>query len=124
MWFSIPKPAAGQKTVSAGQSVPGWEDGGRQQREKTETNKLNPLGTSAIVTLMTAQDEIDALVDEALELGDIDLNVISQVIDDSQSYEELQQRIAEAYPALDMANFRNIMAKAIFLADIRGRTLT
>lgn len=109
--FGIPRPTAGEKTVAA-------------QPEGIQANKAVLAENATVADLIADQDEIDEMADEALEQGGIDTSVIQRAVEESDSYEDLQERLAGAYQGIDLTQFREIMAKALFLADVRGRTLS
>jgi len=126
-------------------------DGERQvNKEKAEAGSgIDPY---LFLDLIAAQQQIDGLVDEALRkatagsgfspCGDRDLDTygrvnvqgadpgaespfsaIERIVEAAQSYDDLQDRIAEAYSGINLAQFREILARAMFMADLKGRTL-
>lgn len=115
--FGIPRPKAGEKTVAAQAHV-------QETNLLLKNSAISSAETATISDLIAAQDEIDEMADEALEQGGIDTSVIQRAVEESDSYEDLQIRLAEAYQGIGTDHFREIMAKAVFLADVRGRTLS
>lgn len=96
--------------------------GGTRDEENKKKNEFAEGGT--LTGLVTAQREIDSLTDQALAAGVIDSTAIGRAVDEAQSYEDLQTKLAEAYQGIDITAFRNILAQAMFMADLKGRTLS
>lgn len=124
--YGIPEPRDGEETVEPNGFRAGNAAGtaplsgaGEEFAEQTEGKS-----TPAPPDLIAAQRDIDALADAARGAGGIDLSALDRVVADAQSYDDLQQRIASAYQDVSIEQFREILAKAMFLADIRGRMLS
>jgi phage gp29-like protein len=73
--------------------------------------------------LIEAQGSIDALVDRSLARGGLDLAPLYRIVDEARSFEDLERRIAEVYQGLDLNLFNQVLARALFLADVKGRSL-
>lgn len=115
--FGIPKPQAGEKTLRLPQPGGPGDDG---QVEKTAHKA--PV-TDGIDSLITAQEYIDSLTDDAVTSGSIDLGSLDRIVEEAESFEDLQTRLAEAYNGIGMDRFRSVLAEAMIRADLKGRTL-
>ncbi|SFM68058.1 DUF935 domain-containing protein [Thermodesulforhabdus norvegica] len=116
--FGIPAPEQGDVTLRdllAG-SLP---QPGRQLQRK-QTNRSDDK-------IQAQQAEIDALIKrlgEAEEIGEAMrtlLEPVMQLINDADSFDELGERIATAYPEMNGAEIERILQKAIFLSELWGR---
>lgn len=112
--FGIPAPEADEELVSA----PGYSPW-----MQTMANKADTVTPAEKTRITQAQRHIDSMADEAVRQGLPDLSVFAEIVDDVASYEELQARIAEIYGGVDMQQFRDVLAAALLVADLRGRAL-
>ena len=115
--FGIPKPNSGDRTVqpaAAGNqaSVP----------LKQEANK--DLVSSDIDRFILAQGYVDTVADSALLPGAIDLSALERIVDAAQSFEDLEARLADAYDTIGIDKFRSVLAQAMVLAGLKGRSFT
>ncbi|MBI5634869.1 MAG: DUF935 family protein [Nitrospirae bacterium] len=69
------------------------------------------------------QQNIEDLADASIKESGMDLAPLIAIIDAAQSYEDLQAKIKEAYGSLDLAQFRQVLAQALFMAELKGRSL-
>ncbi|NLW35959.1 MAG: DUF935 family protein, partial [Syntrophorhabdus aromaticivorans] len=115
--FGIPKPEAGGKTVRAAAS-----GGETNPPLKQEANKED-LSSSGIDRLVMAQGYIDTVADSALSAGAIDLSALERIVEAAVSFEDLEERLAEAYEGIGIEQFRTILAQALVRADLTGRAL-
>ncbi len=111
--FGIPKPKEGEKTVIPAQSV-------ISQQNRMMVNK-NAISESVDASI-DAQKDIDRIVDEAVSQASIDISTIQNIVDESDSYEELQEKIAELYQNIDLQRFNQILTAAMVVADLKGRS--
>lgn len=79
---------------------------------------------SILTPYVDTQRGIDTLTASALKEGAIDLAALYRIVDEAVSYEDLQARIAEAYQDIDMTRFEELISRALFMADMHGRTLS
>lgn len=123
--YGIPEPLEGEETVSGARrtdtgigqiGLMGPMDDGK--KEKKGSFSESPIGD-----LIAAQQQIDALAGDAVAKGGIGLSVLERIVSEAESYEDLQDLIAEAYSGINLAQFREILARAMFMADLKGRTL-
>jgi phage gp29-like protein len=116
--FGIPKPQAGEKTLRLRQ--PGGPGDDAPDVEKT-AHKADP--TDGIDSLITAQRYVDTLADDALSQGAIDMSAVERIVEEAESFEDLQARLAEVYAGIGMDGFRRVLAEAMVRADLKGRSL-
>lgn len=122
--YGIPEPAEGEELAGPRDDIDrSYRTDTTYQKEQLK-EKESFAEPSSVTNLVSAQNDIDSLADQALAASGIDLSAIEQAVEAAQSYEELQQLLAEAYRDIDMASFRDILAKALFMADLKGRTLS
>ncbi len=128
--YAIPEPKEGEETVGQREEVrkPGSAEGGSNGlNSSNSSNRSDKEGefAEAHYDLITAQKEIDSLADNALKdiQGSFSLQALYDAVDAAESYEDIQQKIAEMYDGLDMKRFNDILAQAIFIAELRGRAL-
>ena len=118
--YGIPKPEDGEELISVpAPSQPVIASPGQ-------------LGTKqslfAETTLSSDQQDIETLADNSLRelIQDSKFNIqnISSIIDSAESYEDLQKKIKQAYGSLDLAQFRTILERAMFMSELKGRSIT
>lgn len=121
--YGIPEPKEGEEIIKAPKKTE--QQKAAEQKEPTEKGKQKEFAdrTDGVSALISAQGSIDDLVDSALAQGTIDLAPIVQIVEKSESYEDLQARLAEAYEGIGIDRFREILAEAIIRADLTGRVL-
>ncbi len=109
------KPLAGGKTSFA-----------RQTKRDAGASKDRAQGThnGGIDCLISAQKYVDSLADDALAAGAIDMSAIERIVEESESFEDLQARLAEVYRGIGMDQFRHVLAEAMVRADLKGRSFT
>lgn len=81
------------------------------------------VGFSERPAMSPDQQDIEDLVDSSISAGGIDLSPLKAIIDSATSYEELQRKVKEAYGSLDLSQFRRVIEQALFMADLKGRSL-
>ncbi len=69
------------------------------------------------------QQDIENLVDNSLSEAAIDLSPLQKIIDSAISYEDLQKKIKDTYGSIDLAQFRTILERAVFMAELKGRAI-
>ncbi|GAB4485981.1 MAG: DUF935 domain-containing protein [Thermodesulfovibrionales bacterium] len=79
---------------------------------------------SDLLPLVSAQRQIDGLADSAVADGGIDLEVLYRIVEEADSYDDLKQRIAEAYRGIGMDRLNETLGRAMFIADLYGRSLS
>lgn len=113
--FGIPKPDKGQEILKPiiGQSP------------VTAPLSLTALKADAPADGRGGQQAVDALADRTLDQGLAAIGAMTEpfrkVINEAQSLEEIKTKLLAAYQGLDAAEFEELLAKAIFLADLYGR---
>jgi phage gp29-like protein len=118
--YGIPEPGDGEELVNAPQPPLNLRGGVEQgQPAPGEFSEA-----STIPALIDAQKNIDSLVDNSLAESGLDLSQLYRIVDEADSYEELQQRIAELYQGMDMTKMNEVLAQAVFIADLKGRALS
>lgn len=114
--YGIPAPQEGEETV-------------RTEYQKLKTADLPSFRDfkfserTGAGSLVDAQNQIESLTENSLNTLALDLTPLYRIVDESESYEELQMKIAEMYEGLDMKRFNDILAQAVFIAELRGRVL-
>ncbi|HRZ28686.1 MAG TPA: DUF935 domain-containing protein [Spirochaetota bacterium] len=116
--FGIPKPQSGEKTIRPRQEGAATNT---QELEKTAHKADIPGGIDALIS---AQEYIDGISDSALTPGAIDLTMLERIVDEAESFEDLQERLADVYSSIGMDGFRSVLAQAMVLAGLKGRSLT
>lgn len=119
--YGIPEPAEGEELIaeSSKQSVVS-----SYSSQPVLRSPKGGGGLTAHSSMMAAQGDIDSLTDQALVRGGIDITTIGRAVDEAESYDDLQTKLAEAYLGIDITAFRDILAQAMFMADLKGRTFT
>ncbi|MBP7530011.1 MAG: DUF935 domain-containing protein [Syntrophorhabdaceae bacterium] len=115
--FGIPKPQAGEKTLRFRQA--NEPDAGAVERTAHKA-----VVTGGIDSLISAQKYVDSLADDALAAGAIDVSAVERIVEEAESFEDLQARLAEAYRGIGMDQFRRVLAEAMVRADLKGRSFT
>jgi phage gp29-like protein len=67
------------------------------------------------------QSDIDSLVDASIGEGAVDLSPLYQIVEKAESFSDLQRLIAEEFKP-DMKGLNEILARALFVARLKGRT--
>ncbi len=114
--FGIPEPEKGEETLADVRRVASGI------KEEKMANKAVDVGEYR--ELIAAQRDIDGLADDAVSKGAIDLAPLARIVDEAESYEDLQRRIADVYHFLTMDTFNTVLERALFMADLKGRSLT
>lgn len=73
--------------------------------------------------LLPDQKDVEALSDNSLKKVTLNLDPLQKIIDESTSYLDLQKRIKKAYGLIDMKEFRTLLERAMFVANLKGRSL-
>jgi len=71
----------------------------------------------------TDQKDIETLADNSLLDASLDLSPLQRIIDSAESYEDLQKKIKQAYGSLNLSQFRNVLERALFMAELKGRSI-
>ncbi|MDR2018559.1 MAG: DUF935 domain-containing protein [Syntrophobacterales bacterium] len=111
--YNIPKPDDGEELIN-----PPASDNPSKNQDGSSFSE-----GSAFAGLIAAQKDIDALADDALKKGAIGFGSLQGIVDSAESYDDLQTKLGEAYAGIDMERFREVLAQAIFMADLKGRSL-
>jgi len=114
--YGIPSPEEGEKVVIPARPESFLPEGlpasGNDRKTFSEKSILSP-----------DQQDIETLADNSISAAALDLSPLQKIIDSATSYEDLQKKIKDAYGSLDLTQFRTILERALFLADIKGRSI-
>lgn len=77
----------------------------------------------SVGTLQQDQIEVDTLATGSVGLFDSMTGPLLNIVDQATSYEDLQQRIGEAYRGIDMQKFTDLLQQALVLAHLKGRSI-
>jgi phage gp29-like protein len=133
--FGIPMPVEGEETVSAApvssvipdsirdpeilkqvQDDKNKEFANKGFAEKNEATEQNK-------DLIDAQNDIDALIENTFKESSIDLSPLKTIIETAESHEDLQKKIKSAYGDLSLKDFREVLERALFVAELKGRSI-
>ena len=109
--YGIPKPEEGEKIV-APHVNPVIASEGAKPSLFSET----PLSQD--------QQDIETLADNSLAEAALDLSPLQEIIDSAESYEDLQKKIQQAYGSNNLKDFRTVLERALFMAELKGRSIT
>ena len=70
------------------------------------------------------QKDIEALADNSLAETALVLSPLQKIIDSATSYEDLQKKIQQAYGSNNLKDFRTVLERALFMAELKGRSIT
>jgi len=99
---------SGRESTISGQAIPNnYRVAGKGASEA----KYGP-GQGAIEELIASVEAKDALAGM--------LSPVIRLIEESRSFEEILERLHEAYPDMDPASFEQLLSKAMFAADLWG----
>jgi len=103
--------------------IPALQKGDRtlaEVREQVTAAKGRPLYLAKADTL--GGDEITELTDAAMDKIDLSVNEdkILRVIQESSSYQEVYDRLADLYSELDLSGFEKVMQQALLMAQAAG----
>lgn len=125
--YGIPEPKEGEEIVEAVPhnplSVPVKNEQPTPAPPRRGNGQRSFAELADVSDLIEAQGDIDGLADDALARGGVNLSVIERAVEEAESYEDLQTRLGEAYRDIDMDGFQEILAQALFMADLKGRML-
>lgn len=115
--LGLPDPAEGAECLQApaNQAPPaapeaqGMETAQNRQRSLNQENKTNPHPVE-ILSGLPREAALNPL-----------LAPMRRLLDEVTSLEEFQDRLIELYPAMDAAEFGNLMHRGLVLADLAGR---
>jgi phage gp29-like protein len=116
--FGIPEPARGEQTLADLARDPA----GRVAKE-TDRERMANKSAAGSDPVRDAQRGIDGLADDAAAEGAPDLAGIEAIVNEAASFEDLQDRLAEAYRGIGMDGFRRVLSEALIRADLTGRAL-
>jgi phage gp29-like protein len=51
------------------------------------------------------------------------MSAVELIVEEAESFENLQARLAEVYAGIGMDGFRRVLAEAMIRADLKGRSL-
>lgn len=115
--YGVPAPAEGEELVSPpALTAP-------PLAPSTGGGKEGEFGEGGLRPLIAGQEDIDSLIKSAVDQSGLDLSPLYRIVEEADSYEDLQARIAEAYRGLDLQGMQRVMERAVFMADLEGRTL-
>ena len=109
--YGIPKPEEGEKIV-APHVNPVIASEGAKPSLFSET----PLSQD--------QQDIETLADNSLAETALVLSPLQKIIDSATSYEDLQKKIQQAYGSNNLKDFRTVLERALFMAELKGRSIT
>jgi phage gp29-like protein len=113
--FGIPKPDKGQEILKPVAISPAV----------AAPLSLTALKADAPAAGSVGQPAVDALADRTLEQGVAAIGALAEpfqkIINEAQSLEEIKTKLLATYQGLDATEFEELVAKAIFLADLYGR---
>ncbi len=95
----------------------GFEDG------DIEVDPQPSITQFAESDISSDQRDIENLIDNILSETSINLTPLHEIIDSAESYEDLQKKIKNAYGKINLKEFREILERALFLAELKGRSL-
>lgn len=121
--FNLTNAQAEQVMGSAGTKTPTIANPRPDLTEEQKNKGEKDSGQAGMTNIKEDQQDIEDLADNALMQAGIVLTPIQQIIDASTSYEDMQKRIKAAYGTVDLTTFRKIMERAMFMADLKGRSI-
>ena len=116
--FGIPKPEAGQEVM-----IP-WS--ARYPAAPVTPHKYHVIPFSASLSpIVAGQRSVDHLADATLAAGLPLLQALiaplRKLIDEAESLEDLRDKLLAAYPDMDTGQLEDLIARALFVADLQGR---
>jgi len=119
--FGVPIPKDGEDVYQGQAGAP---------KGNAEENSLGPL--AQVLLTASSQDKtnaaaIESVVEASTGQAATDthntMRELLQIIQDADSYEQAFERLAQAYPALDLAQVRELLARSMFNSEMFGRAL-
>jgi phage gp29-like protein len=115
--FGIPEPEEGEEILTPPGIAPAVPEAGAA---------LKALKTPLPLPSRTrAQAEVDALADRAREQAAAAMEKLlaplRELIESGASLEEIRDRLPEIYPDMDTSELEELVARAMFVADLFGR---
>ncbi len=94
----------------------------------SEKFPLNKGGQGVVNSFSPDQQDIENLADNSLEEGAKSIEhgawgKLQRIIDSAESYEDLQKKIKGAYGDINLKEFRTILERAMFMAELKGRSI-
>jgi phage gp29-like protein len=122
--YGIPEPAEGEELVTAPQVSSVIPDSIRNPEilKQVQNDKIKEFAEQNR-DLIDAQQDIDTLIENTFKESSIDLSPLKSIIESAQSYEDLQKKIKSAYGDLSLKEFRDVLERALFVAEMKGRSI-
>lgn len=127
--YGIPKPEEGEKTVTPATTnnpLSPFSKGGSDRGDGgfLKEYSLNKRGEGVVDSPSPDQQDIETLADNSLSAASLDLSPLQKIIDSAESYEDLQKKIKQAYGSINLQDFRTVLSRALFMAELKGRSIT
>lgn len=120
--YGIPNPSGGGELVNPAPAAGADQIQTSDRFPATQKETTGQQFSESTTALVRSQREIDALADAAVSASGLDLQPLYAIVESAASFDDLQQRIAEAYTGLSLDAFREMLSRALFMADLQGRS--
>lgn len=124
--YGIPLAKEGEATIDVQETQTAITPQGSassDQQSAISSDIMQMAEASGQLRLSPDQQNIEDLADASIAEGGIDLTPLKSIIESATSYEDLQAKIEEAYGSLDLTQFRRVLEHALFMAELKGRSL-